>query len=235
MTIRKLFVVLALAICGPAVADTIAVIGTGNVGMALGTELAEQGHTIIYGSRKPLGLKALDLAKKTKGNASTATPPDAAAKASIVVLAVPGMVAEEVVTGLGDLSGKIVIDVTNPLLMSEAMVFSHGVETSNGELVQAAAPDAFVVKAFNTVKWTSMIDPEDSDGPLFVPVVGNDKASKAAVATMVEKMGLVPFDLGPIEVAHWTEYAAVVSLNNEFSERTDFDLVFRRKEMVPDR
>jgi hypothetical protein len=40
-------------------------------------------------------------------------------------------------------------------------------------------------------------------------------------------MGLVPFDLGPIEVAHWTEYSAVVSLNNEFSARQKFDLVFR--------
>jgi len=49
--------------------------------------------------------------------------------------------------------------------MEEPMVFSYGVETSNGEIVQAAAPDAFVVKAFNTVNWQSMIDPEDSDGP----------------------------------------------------------------------
>ena len=43
-------------------------------------------------------------------------------------------------------------------------------------------------------------------------------------------MGLVPFDLGPIEVSHWTEYAAVVSLNNAFSERTNFDLIFRKIE-----
>lgn len=228
MMIRSLILIFTLLIASPALADKIAIIGTGNVGMALGTELAQQGHDIVYGSRRPLGLKALDLVKKTEGNASAAVPSEAAASASIVVLAVPGLYAEEVVKGLGDLSGKIIIDATNPLITEEPMVFSHGVETSNGEIIQAAAPDAFVVKAFNTVTWESMIAPEDSDGPLSVPIVGNDKLAKEKVAEFVEEMGLVPFDLGPIEVAHWTEYSVVVSLNNLFSERQNFDLVFRK-------
>jgi len=227
MTIPKLFLVLSFLISGPLLADTIAIIGTGNVGMALGTEFGRQGHTIIYGSRSPLGLKALDLAKKTDGNSSTATPADAAAGAQIIVLAVPGMVVEEVLQHLGDLSGKLIIDVTNPLVMDEPMHFSYGVASSNGEIVQAAAPEAMVVKAFNTVTWQSMIDPEDSDGPLYVPLAGNDTSAKEKVAKMVAKMGLEPIDLGPIEVAHWTEYSVVVALNNEFSERANFDLVFR--------
>jgi len=228
MTIRTFILVLALFVASPALPDTIAVIGTGNVGMALGTELAQQGHTIVYGSRQPLGLKALDLARKTEGDASTATPADATASASIVVLAVPGMVVEDVVKGLGNLAGKIIIDATNPLVREEPMVMTFGVATSNGEIVQAAAPEAHVVKAFNTVTWQSMIDPEDSDGPLYVPIVGNHKAAKEKVAEFVEEMGLVPFDLGPIEVAHWTEYAVVVGLNNQFSERQNFDLLFRK-------
>ena len=230
MTIRKLFLVLSLFLSAPLFADTIAIIGTGNVGMALGTEFAQQGHTIVYGSRSPLGLKALDLAKKTDGDSSTATPADAAAGAQIIVLAVPGMVVEDVVRQLGDLSGKLVIDATNPLVMDEPMHFTYGVESSNGEIVQAAAPEAMVVKAFNTVTWQSMIDPEDSDGPLYVPLAGNDKAAKERVAKMAAKMGLESIDLGPIEVAHWTEYSVVVALNNEFSERMNFDLVFREIE-----
>ena len=228
MVIRKLFLVFSLLINAPAFAETIAVIGTGNVGMALGTELAEQGHAIIYGSRNPLGLKALALAKKTKDDATTATQKEAAASAKIVVLAVPGMVVEEVVNGLGDLSGKLIIDATNPLIMDNATHFTFGVATSNGEIVQAAAPDALVVKAFNTVTWQSMIDPGDSDGPLYVPIVGNNQAAKDKVADFVIKMGLVPFDLGTIETARWTEHSVVVSLNNEFSERASFDLVFRK-------
>lgn len=228
MTIRKLFLVLSFIVSAPLLADTIAIIGTGNVGMALGTKFAQQGHTIIYGSRSPLGLKALDLAKKTDGNASTATQADAASSAQIIVLAVPGMVVEKVVQGLGDLSGKLIIDATNPLVMDEPMHFTFGVESSNGEIVQAAAPLARVVKAFNTITWQSMIDPDDSDGPLYVPIVGNDKAAKETVAKMVAKMGLASIDLGPIEVAHWTEYGVVVALNNEFSERENFDMVFRK-------
>ena len=227
MTIRKLFLVLSLFISAPLLADTIAIIGTGNVGMALGTEFAQQGHTIVYGSRSPLGLKALDLAKKTGANSSTAVPAEAVASADIIVLAVPGMVVENVVQGLGDLSGKLIIDATNPLVMDEPMHFTFGVESSNGEIVQAAAPEAMVVKAFNTITWQSMIDPGDSDGPLYVPIVGNDKAAKEKVAKLVAKMGLESIDLGPIEVAHWTEYGVVVALNNEFSERANFDMVFR--------
>ena len=226
MVIRKL-ILLLLVVSAPSLAETIAVIGTGNVGMALGTELAEQGHSIVYGSRSPLGLKALDLAKKTEGDAYTATPAEAAASANIIVLAVPGLVVEQVVLSLGNLSGKLIIDATNPLVMDKAMHFRFGVETSNGEIVQAAAPDAFVVKAFNTITWQSMIDPDESDGPLYVPIVGDDGEAKKIVAGFVSQMGLVPIDLGPIEVAHWTEYAAVVALNNELSERTNFDLVFR--------
>ncbi len=228
MTIRKLFLALSLFLSAPLLADTIAIIGTGNVGMALGTEFAKQGHTIVYGSRSPLGLKALDLAKQTDGNSSTAIPREAAAGAEVIVLAVPGMVVEEVVRHLGDLSGKLIIDATNPLVMDEPMHFTYGVDSSNGEIVQAAAPEALVVKAFNTVTWQSMIDPEDSDGPLYVPLAGNDESAKEKVATMVVKMGLEPIDLGPIDVAHWTEYSVVVALNNQFSERSNYDLAFRK-------
>ena len=227
MTNRKLLLVLLFLVSGPLLADTIAIIGTGNVGMALGTEFGLQGHTIVYGSRSPLGLKALDLAKQTDGNSSTATPREAAAGAEVIVLAVPGMVVEEVVRHLGDLSGKLIIDATNPLVMDEPMHFTFGVESSNGEIVQAAAPEALVVKAFNTVTWQSMINPDDSDGPLYVPLAGNDAPAKEKVAKMVAKMGLEPIDLGPIGVAHWTEYSVVIALNNEFSGRANYDLVFR--------
>tara|TARA_R110000782_G_scaffold153296_1_gene245785 strand:- start:177 stop:869 length:693 start_codon:yes stop_codon:yes gene_type:complete len=230
MCIRTVCLLVAVVFATPVFAETIAVIGTGNVGSALGTELASQGHTIIYGSRSPLGLKALDVAKKTQGEATTSTPREAAADAGIVVLAVPGMVVEDVVRSLGDLSGKLIIDATNPLVVEEPLAFSFGVQTSNGEIVQAAAPGARVVKAFNTISWQSMIDPEIADGPLYVPIVGNDPEAKRIVAGFVKAMGLNPIDLGPIDVAHWTEYAAVVQLNNQFSGRVNYDLVFRARD-----
>jgi hypothetical protein len=139
-------------------------------------------------------------------------------------------VVEEVVHGLGDLSGKLIIDATNPLVMQQPLTFSFGVQTSNGEIVQAAAPGASVVKAFNTISWQLMINPDDAKGPLYVPIVGNDPKAKGIVSGFVKAMGLIPIDLGPIEVAHWTEYAAVVQLNNQFSERANYDLVFRERD-----
>jgi NADPH-dependent F420 reductase len=235
MSINKFCIFLTLIFALPVQAETIAVIGTGNVGSALGTELAIQGHAIIYGSRSPMGLKALDLAKKTEGNAKTATAAEAAAEAEIIVLAVPGMLALALVEDLGDLSGKLVIDATNPLIVEQPMKFVFGVETSNGEMIQEAAPDALVVKAFNSISTQLMISPENENGPVYVTIVGNDSAAKERVAGFATAMGLVPIDLGPIEVAHWTEYAVVVGLNNQFSERPNYDIVFREKEMVPDR
>ncbi len=228
MIVRKLCILISLLLAAPVFADTIAVIGTGNVGGALGPEFAAQGHTIVYGSRNPDGLKAQDLVKKSGENASARSQSEAVVGADIVVLAVPGSVVMEVVKGLGDLSGKIIIDATNPLAMTRPMHFEFAVETSLGEMVQAAVPEAKVVKAFNTVNWQMMISPEDSNGPITVPLVGNDQAAKEKVALLVEGMGLEPIDLGPIENAHWTEYGVVVMLNNRFSERPSYEMHLRQ-------
>lgn len=214
-------------------AETIAVIGTGNVGMALGTEFASQGHTIIYGSRNPDGLKATDLVARTAGEASAALPGNAARAASVVVIAVPGMVVETVVRGLGDLGGKIVIDVTNPLTRTAALEFEHGVATSNGEIIQSVAPDARVVKAFNTIAWPDMIEPARAGGPLTVPIAGDDENAKQFVATLARGMGLEPLDIGPLRYARWTEMAAVIKLNNEFSNRRPFNLHLRQIGTTP--
>lgn len=208
-------------------AETIAVIGTGNVGMALGTEFAAQGHTIVYGSRQPDSLKAQDLVTKTGDGTSAALPPDAVAKAEIVVLAVPGMVVADVVAALGNLAGKIVIDVTNPLVVVDGLKFEYGVETSNGEIIQALVPDAHVIKAFNTISWPTMIDPSVSGGPVSVPLAGDDREAKERVAALAAAMGLEPIDIGGIENSGWLEMAAVIKLNNRFTERHDFDLFLR--------
>jgi len=224
----RILIIALLLTMGAAQADTIAVIGTGNVGMALGTEFATQGHTIIYGSRDPDGLKAQDLVGKTSGDASAALPEEAAREASIVVLAVPGMAVGEVVEGLGDLDGKIVIDVTNPLKRTAALQFAHGVETSNGEIVRKAAPGARVVKAFNTISWTHMIEPERAGGPLSVPLAGDDDEAKAVVAEFAARMGLEPIDIGGMEYARWLEMTVVVMLNNQFSNRDSFELYLQK-------
>ena len=146
-----LYTLLLLAISSPgALAETIAVIGTGNVGSALGPEFAAQGHTIVYGSRDPAADKVTKLVARTSGEARAVAPDKAVIGAEIIILAVPGSLVEEITLGLGDLSGKIIIDPTNPLKFSDSGA-SIDATTSNTEIIQAAAPAAFAVKAFNTL------------------------------------------------------------------------------------
>ena len=224
----RILSVLILLLSGTAAnSETVAVIGTGNVGMAIGTEFAGLGHTVIYGSRSPLSLKTMDLVTKTGKNASAELPDEAAAEADVVVLAVPGMVTGAVASGLGDLGGKIVIDATNPLKREgEVLQFEYGVDTSNGQIVQALHPDAFVVKAFNTISWQKMIDP-GKPAPV-MPLAGNSDAAKAKVAEWVQAMGIDTIDIGGIEHARVTEQLVVLMLNNQFSDKPKYEILFRK-------
>ena len=201
---RTLYITVAIIVAAPVFADTIAIIGTGDVAKALGPEFAAQGHTIIYGSRKPDGAKAQDLVKKSGDGASAVSQQDAVIDADIVVLAVPGMLVAEITRGLGDLSGKIIIDPTNPLKRT-LLEIQHGVASSNAQIIQDLAPDADVVKAFNTLNWRTMIDPDNAGGPVSIPLAGDNHDAKKVVAELVEGMGLEAIDVGGIENAHWIE------------------------------
>ncbi|MGI9222004.1 MAG: NADPH-dependent F420 reductase, partial [Woeseiaceae bacterium] len=194
MLVRLFFLSLVIAVL-PAQADTVAIIGTGSVASALGPEFAAQGHTIIYGSRSPERDEIQDLIANTGDSASATTPGEAVKNADIVVLAVPGMLVEEITLGLGNLAGKVIIDPTNPLLEGGDGLI-HGVATSNAEIIQAAAPGAFVVKAFNTLSWRTMTEPESSGGPVSIPLSGDSDDAKATVAALVEGMGLEAIDVG---------------------------------------
>ena len=227
---KRLVATVLLILSGSiAAADTIAVIGTGNVGHALGIEFAAQGHRIVYGSRNPERDSVKDLVAQTGHGATATTQAAAVVGADIVVLAVPGMLAEEITLSLGDLSGKIIIDPTNPL-KREGSSLSHAVATSNGEIIQAAAPDADVVKAFNALNWKTMMDPDESGGPVSIPLAGNNDNAKAKVAELVAGMGLDPIDLGGIENAHWIEGMLILWINNRYGgSRDPFDFYLRRR------
>lgn len=229
MTIRTLLLILLVLLLQPVAAqpETVAVIGTGDVAGALGPAFARQGHRIVYGSRNPESSKARTLVKRTGPDASVVLPAAAAADAEIVVLAVPGMLVGEIVEGLGDLAGKIVIDPTNPL-RRKLLTFHHGVDTSNAEIIQGIAPDAKVVKAFNTLGWKTMAEPETAGGPVSVPIAGDSGRAKAVVAELAEGMGLDPIDVGGIDNARWVEGMAILLINNRFGPRDSFDFHLRR-------
>jgi predicted dinucleotide-binding enzyme len=216
--------ILFFSLVNPAYSDTIAIIGTGSVAKALGPEFAAQGHTIVYGSRDPQSSKAQALVSATAGPARAVLPPEAVVDASMVVLAVPGELVTEITMSLGDLSGKIIVDPTNPLTGDWDTELSLSVETSNARIIQDVAPDAFVVKAFSTLNWKQMIEPE---GAISILLAGDNDAAKEKVAQLVSGMGLQPMDLGGVDNAHWIEGMTILWLNNRISDRPHFEYYLR--------
>ena len=211
-----LLLVAGLLGCMPVHADTIAVIGTGNVAGALGPEFAALGHTIVYGSRDPSRDEVRALVERTGNGASATTPAESVIGADIVVMAVPGTAVEAITKGLGDLSGKIIIDPTNAIDRNDEGYLELVYDSSTAEIIQGAAPAAYVVKAFNTLNWRTMVDPDSSGGPVSIPLVGDSAEAKATVAELVEGMGLEPIDLGPLRYARHVEGMLLVWIHNRY-------------------
>ncbi len=227
MKTTAVVIILLVSLVSPLHADTIAIIGTGNVARALGPEFGALGHTVIYGSRDPDGEKAQGLVAETPGEASATSPAESVVGADMVVLAVPGLMAEEITLALGDLSGKIIIDPTNPLVGDWNTEIALGVDTSNAEIIQDAAPGAYVVKAFSTLNWQQMVEPA---GAISIPIAGNDDAAKKRVAELISGMDLEPMDLGPVKNARWIEGMTILWINNRISSRPNFEFHLRRVE-----
>jgi NADPH-dependent F420 reductase len=188
-----------------ALAESIAMIGTGNVGSALGRRFAEAGHDVVYGSRQPDRNDIRELLATTGNGATAMTPGLAAARADIVVLAVPWDAVTAVVESLGNLTGKIVIDPTNPRVTMSDGFRDYAFDSSNAENVQALAPGASVVKAFSTLGSYTMLDPLSAGGPVTIPIISDDTAAKARVAALVREIGLEPLDVGPLRYARVIE------------------------------
>ncbi len=204
-----------LALPWPALAETIALIGTGNVGGALGRRFAESGHTVVYGSRDPLAADVVTLVNTTGHGAVALSPDQAAARSRVVVLAIPWSATEDVVRGLGDLTGKIVVDPTNPRVVVEDGFADYPpeIEDSNAERIARLAPGAEVVKAFNTLGAETMFDPDLAEGPVTIPIVGDDRAAKAQVAELARELGLEAVDVGPLRHARIIEGLHYVRAN----------------------
>jgi 8-hydroxy-5-deazaflavin:NADPH oxidoreductase len=186
--------------------ETIAMIGTGNVGATLGKLWAARGHTIIYGSRTPDDERVRALVADTGHGATATTQAEAAAGANIVVIPIPPGAIPDVMAALGDLSGKIVIDPTNLVGFEEGFTTApRDPRQSLAQQVQDLAPGAHVVKALNTLNYTIMEDPSRAGGPVTVPIAGDDAGSKERVASLVEEIGLEPLDVGPLAAAQYLE------------------------------
>ena len=132
----------------------IGIIGAGNVGGTLGRILTQKGHEIVFGVRDAQSAKTQSAVSSAGGNARAASVREAASHGKVLILATPWNVTQEAIASAGDLTGKIIIDATNPIEMTPAGLaagLTIGYTTSAAEEIAKWAQGALIVKAFNNI------------------------------------------------------------------------------------
>lgn len=189
----------------------IGIIGTGNVGSALATGLATVGHEVVVGSR--------DSETNQIGTVEVVTQRAAAEYGDVVVLALPASVIADVAADLQDaLTGKPLLDTANeyPTAMSQRALAAR---------VADAAPDAHVVKAFNTIGANRMSDPVVDGESATTFLAGDDSAALNATRTLAADLGFDLVVAGGLGAAGHLEYLVRfwIHLSREFGR----DIAFR--------
>lgn len=189
----------------------IGVLGTGMVGQTIGAKLARLGHEVRMGSRSATNAKAREWARASGSKASHGTFADAAQFGELVFNCTAGAASLDALRAAGDgnLAGKILIDVANPLDFSHGMPPSLLVSNTDslGEQIQRAFPRTKVVKALNTMNCSVMVDPSLVPGTHDVFVCGDDAGARAQVAELLRTWfgWKSVIDLGDITAARGTE------------------------------
>ncbi|HAT33544.1 MAG TPA: NADPH-dependent F420 reductase [Janthinobacterium sp.] len=180
----------------------ITILGAGNMGRGLVKQLSKAGHQITVTARDLD--KAARLASEFAG--VTAAPAATAPGASNVVIVATGYAdAVPALTSLGDLSGKVVLDISNPLT-ADYMGLTIGHSTSAAEEIAAAFPAAQVVKAFNTVFAQVLADGPELNGHQ-VPVyyAADSERARQTAHALIDSIGFAAVDAGPLKNARYLE------------------------------
>jgi hypothetical protein len=185
----------------------VTLIGTGNMGSSLAKQITKAGHTLVIAGRN--ADKAQTLAHATGAKYKSA---NAAEGADVVIVATGFGDAVAALSTVGDLTGKVVIDITNPLT-ADYMGLTIGHTTSAAEEIQKAFSKTKVVKAFNTV-FAQVL----AEGPLLagstVPVyfAGDDVAAKETVKALIQSTGFAAVDAGGLKNARYLEPLAGLNI-----------------------
>jgi 8-hydroxy-5-deazaflavin:NADPH oxidoreductase len=174
----------------------IGTLGAGEVAQALAVHLLKAGHEVLLSnSRGPSSLTQL-VSKLGKG--ARAVTMDEAAKAPMVVLAVPWPKVEAVLGKLPDWEGRILIDATNHFLLP-SMELADLKGRVSSEIVSELAPSAKVVKALNTLYASNLArDPKVGEGRRVIFVSGDDGGAKGEVGGLLKGLGFAVIDLGSL-------------------------------------
>lgn len=193
-------------------ATRFGVLGTGTVGQAIAGKLVALGREVMMGARSAGSKKAVAWADAAGPAASEGSFADAARFGTVLVNATAGRASLDALTAAGaeHLSGKLLIDVANPLVFSGDGPPTLAVcnTDSLGERIQRAFPATRVVKTLNTVNAGVMIDPALVQMPHSIFICGDDLRAKQEVVELLTTFGWLPeqvIDLGDITAARGTE------------------------------
>jgi predicted dinucleotide-binding enzyme len=203
----------------------IGIIGAGNVGAALGGAWAARGHEIKFGVRQPQGEKTKAVIDKIGARSSAGTIAEAAAFGEVIVLATPWEGTQAALVAAGDLTGKTLLDCTNPLTAGLELEIGH--TASGGEQVAAWAPGARVVKIFNTTGDNNMSNPVYGNEKPVMFYGGDDAEAKRVAAGLAAEIGFNAVDLGGIAAARLLEPLAVIWITLAFAQGQGREIAFK--------
>jgi hypothetical protein len=203
------------------------IIGSGIVAQTLGTGFLKNGHEVKLGTRDTS--KLAEWQEKAGEKASVGSFEDAAKFGDVVVVAVGGTVAVSAIeqAGTENLDGKTVIDVTNALDFSTGVPkFAVDLGNSVAEQIQRAVPKANVVKAFNMINTSVMVDPKFGDKVATLFIAGDNDDAKAEVTKLAEELAWDVADFGGIDQAYYLEAFAFGYISYAF-KNNDWQRGFR--------
>ena len=203
----------------------IGIIGSGKVGATLGRAWAHRNHCVFYSySRDAEKLKK--LAHDAGHGARSGSPEEAAQFGEVILLATPWIKTMDVLETLGDLTGKIVIDATNPV-KEGAFELEVGFSESGAELIAKEIPEAHVIKAFNSTGVENLENPRYGRESLTMPICGDHEISKSLVIRLAEDLGFDSVDAGPLENARLLEPFGMLWTYLAAANEHDTDIGFR--------
>lgn len=208
----------------------IAIIGAGNVGGTLGTAWAQKaGRDLFFGVRDAKSEKTQALLTKIGGKARAGTAAEATAFGDFIVLTTPWPQAEAAIRSMGNVSGKIMLDATNPLVRGpDGISLEIGHNTSAGEKVQGWATGASVFKTLNTTGFGNMANPVFNGVKSVMFVAGDDAANKPKVMALVGELGFDVVDAGPLRNARLLEAHAMLWIDLSLARGLGRDWAFAR-------
>ena len=186
----------------------VGVLGSGDVARVLASGFLKHDHKVMIGTREPAKLS--DWARKNP-TGRVGSFGDAAAFGDLVVLAVKGSAAADALRGAGteNLSGKPVIDATNPIadapLVNGVLKFFTNLDESLMEQLQAEFEAVRFVKAFSSVGNANMVDPRFEGGKPTMFICGNDDQAKKTVTEILDQFGWETADMGKATAARAIE------------------------------